>query len=403
MALTALLAAVVASLVAVAGRQTLWRASYPYLPRRLQAAPYVVRGALSRASTPVPLPTALSAAAAMPQLPTPEAVLPSPTALAALAATPAPILPTPVPPPASALIPAPPHQYQTWNNCGPATIAMALGILERSVPQSDAARVLKPDPDDKNVSPDELAEFARSQGLVAAVRTGGTLEELKRLVAIGVPVVAETWFIPDPGDEMGHYVLVHGYDDGADVLVTADSYEGPGQLQAYDHFDALWRVFNRLYVAVYPTELVPAVSAIWGVAADPQVMHRNAAAAALAEISVAPDAFGWFNLGSSLAAVGDPAAEQAYDEARELGLPWRMLWYQFGPMEAYARAGRWADVRALADANLANAPNLEESLYWLGRSREATGDAVGARSAYESALTANPLYAPPRDALAELR
>jgi hypothetical protein len=79
-----------------------------------------------------------------------------------------------------------------------------------------------------------------------------------------------------------------------------------------------------------------------------------------------------------------------------------MLWYQFGPFEAYAAVGRWEDVRSLANANLVNAPNLEESHYWLGRAAEAAADTPSARASYETALRYNPTYRPAVEALQRL-
>ncbi|HEX2034000.1 MAG TPA: hypothetical protein VHS99_07435, partial [Chloroflexota bacterium] len=66
--------------------------------------------------------------------------------------------------PGPAVAPAPPsfklegfrHQWQTWNNCGPATITMATSHFGRAETQAQAAPVLKPNPNDKNVGPDEL-------------------------------------------------------------------------------------------------------------------------------------------------------------------------------------------------------------------------------------------------------
>lgn len=78
-------------------------------------------------------------------------------------------------------------------------------------------------------------------------------------------------------------------------------------------------------------------------------MHENALATAQAEAAADPkDAFAWFNVGTNLTALGrhDEAAA-AYDQARLAGLPWRMLWYQFGPYRAYYETGRYEDVRAL--------------------------------------------------------
>jgi hypothetical protein len=53
-------------------------------------------------------------------------------------------------------------------------------------------------------------------------------------------------------------------------------------------------------------------------------------------------------------------AAAAYDHARQLGLPWRMTWYQFGWFVAYLRTGRYDDVLALADATIKVTPDIEE-------------------------------------------
>jgi tetratricopeptide (TPR) repeat protein len=113
--------------------------------------------------------------------------------------------------------------------------------------------------------------------------------------------------------------------------------------------------------------------------------------------------FAWFDAGTSLVDLGrhDEAAA-AYDQARTLGLHWRMLWYQFGPYEAYYTVGRYEEVIALADATLATANNLEESYYWRGRARLAMGDASGARADFEAALRYHENWVPAAEALAQL-
>lgn len=407
---------------AVAKGDDLWRAAYPLLPARLQAAPYRLRGWVRGERTPVALPTPAARptqAAGMAGAPPPTAAAPTDVRSAAATAT-APAADTPAagrspasavrattpppgtPPPPATPIPVPPkariagvsHVYQTWNNCGPATVSMALGPVGIAVDQATAARVLKPDPDDKNVGPDELAAFARGRGAGAIVRVDGDLDRLRALVAAGWPVIVETWFVPEPGDEMGHYRLVVGYDRAADTFDAMDSYAGPAVRLAAAALDDHWRVFNRTYVVVYPPDAAARVAAVLGPDADDAAMHARAVARARAEVDARGDAFAWFNLGSSLVGAGAPAAAaDAFDRARALGLPWRMLWYQHGPFEAYAAAGRWDDVAALAEANLANAPNLEESLYWRGRARAAAGDAERAAADWRRALELRPGFA----------
>jgi tetratricopeptide (TPR) repeat protein len=423
-----LLLALGIGLVAFGARDALWRAAYPHLPRQLQAAPYRIGALFSPSTTPVPLPTAAAPLPAPASPPPPDPVEtaaeldPAAGALGTASAgsgrtdepagQPAADRDSPTPPadaagatpvaapalPAAALLPEIAHQYQTWNNCGPATVAMALGVLDLEVGQAEAAQFLKPDPNDKNVSPDELAAFARQRGFEARVLIGGTVDELRGLLAAGVPVIAEVWFVPEPGDEMGHYVLLAGYSDAERTFLARDSYRGPNVHLPYDGFDADWRAFNRTAVVVFAAAQRPAVQAVVGSQMDdPAALARRALAAATQEAEARGDAFAWFNLGSSLTLLGDfQAAADAYDRARAVGLPWRMLWYQFGPFEAYAAVGRWADVEALAGATLANAPNLEESRLWLGRSRRATGDLAGAREQFELALHYNPNFAPAR-------
>ena len=303
------------------------------------------------------------------------------------------------------------HYWQTWNNCGPATLTMNLSYYGLPVTQAEAAKVLKPNKDDKNVSPDQIAAYARSQGLNATVRVNGDSDRLRRLVSAGVPVLVETWLDHDGG--MGHYRLVTGYDDAAGEWTVYDSYvsEGidpkgpyPGIRIPYDQMDSLWHVFNRLYIVVYDETRAAAVQEILGAEQDDAAMWQRALERAQAGAQQTPgDAYTWFNLGSSLAAQGRFAdAATAFDQARVIGLPWRMLWYQFSPFQAYFEAGRIDELIALADATIATVGNIEETYYWKGKGLQARGDMEGARQNYRRAVELNSNYPEAAAALAEL-
>jgi hypothetical protein len=112
------------------------------------------------------------------------------------------------------------HQWQTWNNCGPVTITMNLSYYGRTETQVDAAPVLKPNKDDKNVSPYELAAYARTLGYEAVVRVGGNLDLLKQLLSNDLPVIVETWLNPEDKGGLGHYRLFTGYDDGGGYFIA---------------------------------------------------------------------------------------------------------------------------------------------------------------------------------------
>src|SRR5690606_5933284 len=137
--------------------------------------------------------------------------------------------------------------------------------------------------------------------------------------------------------EMGHYLLLIGYDDATGELIFNDSYEGPARRVKAEEFEPLWKVFNRTFVLSYPPERAPVAEAILGDLLDSRVMYTRALQKAQQELQADQnDRYAWFNLGSSLAGLGEmEKAAQAFDQARSLKLPWRMLWYQFGPFEAY--------------------------------------------------------------------
>lgn len=337
----------------------------------------------------------------------------APSATLAPSATPAPTA-TATPPSAPLYAPAAPaallsgvrHEWQTWNNCGPATLAMNLSYFGSPLTQREIGAMLRPYPDDKNVSPYELVSFAQGQGYRAVELVNGDDDLLRTLVSNGIPVLLETWHEPEPGNGLGHYRLLVGYDDSQRQWTLYDSYDTAGLISAesyagirmeYARLAAWWKIFNRAFVLVYPPEQEPTVAAIltdFGV--TPARMWTDAEVRARAELSLdANDAFAWFNLGSSLTQQGRTAeAAEAFDRARALGLPWRMLWYQFGPFAAYLAEGRIQDVLALTDEIIAVTDSIEEIYTWRARALLAAGDVAGAQTAVERALTLAPTFPP---------
>jgi tetratricopeptide (TPR) repeat protein len=305
------------------------------------------------------------------------------------------------------------HIWQTWNNCGPATLAMYLSHFGQPVKQDTVGAQLRPDPDDKNVSLEEMAAYARSRGLSATVRVNGDADRLRRLIAAGVPVLIETWHQERPNDGMGHYRLLVGYDDGAGQWIAYDSYDARDLVKGqpytgihlpYAETEQLWAVFNRLYLVVYDANAAPAILPILNEDVDEATLWTRALARAQAEVQARPDdPYAWFNLGSDLVALGRyKEAGQAYDRARRIGLPWRMLWYQFGPFHAYYEIGRYDEVIALAEHTIATARQTEEAFYWRGLAQKAKGDTAAARASWQRAIELNPHFTDASTALAAL-
>ena len=303
------------------------------------------------------------------------------------------------------------HHQQTWNNCGPASITMALSYYGWQQDQAVAAAVLKPNREDKNVSPHELATFVEENSNVKAiVRMGGTLDLLKQLVANGFPVVIETGAMFEAYDWIGHYRALVAYDDNYQLFYFFDSFLGVGEgargvTETYDRADRDWQAFNRTFIVVYEPQREGLLRSVM----DSHWSERDAAEVAL---NTAQDdarrepnnAFAWFNMGTSLVALERyQEAATAFDRAQQLGeLPWRMMWYQFGAFEAFFEVGRFDDVLSLAKIIRNSAGEIEETYYWQGRVLEAQGNSAQAASSYRRALAYNGNYREAREALENL-
>lgn len=393
----------------------------PILPTA--AAPVAVEGLLADA---VPPPVVATSAAPPSPTPLPLAGTEAETAThtqlapAATPTTPPQPSPTPWPIPSAARMAGFTHVYQEWNNCGPATMVMALTYFGQAHSQRDTAAVMRPNPEDRNVTPQEMADFVNTQeSLQAVARINGDLDLLKRLLANDIPVIIEIGFDP-PGEYQwlgwyGHYLLPVAYDDAAGQVWVYDSWLGTsevpqtnadpnGRVLTYEELDTYWSQFNRSYIVLHQPEQAALVAELLGQARDDDTMWRDSLARAQAEAARNPDnAFYWFNLGTSYNALGDfEKAAAAFDQARAIGLPWRMLWYQFGPYEAYYQTGRHEDVVLLAETTLQDRPYFEESFYYLGLAEAALGDSQSARENLETAAAFNPNFAPARQALTEL-
>lgn len=305
-------------------------------------------------------------------------------------------------------------EYQGWNNCGPATLTNALTFFGYADNQQRAAQFLKPNGEDKNVTPREMISFVNSQipeiPVYALTRMGGSIDLLKTLLANRFPVIIEEGYDPPPHDLgwMGHYLLLIGYDDAQQHFVTLDSYEGPNHTYSYDHINEYWRHFNRTYIVVYESGREPELLSLLGADADPTQNALRALEVARDEATRNPqDPYAWFNIGTSYVALADTYPQQAYeyaavayDEARKLGLPWRMMWYQFGPLEAYNGVGRYQDTLALTSANRSDGGGhwVEETFYYAGVAREGMGETNAALENYKQAVFLNGNYQEAREA-----
>jgi tetratricopeptide (TPR) repeat protein len=316
-------------------------------------------------------------------------------------ATPTPI---PAPLPIQASIASPPFEQQTPNNCGPATLSMALHIYGWEGNQADIANVIKPILQDRNVNPEELRYYVRTQAgwLNMEYRVGGNIETLKRLIAANYPVMVESVTSLDPNDALGptddlwaaHYLLLTGYDDNVQAFTIQDSYHGADLTIPYAQLETEWKPFNNLYIVMYFPQFEDEMKTLLATDWDPGMNRQLALDVSQSDSAKNPnDAFAWFNLGSNLVYFDRyEEAALAYDKAREIGLPLRMFRYQFGPFLAYFHSNRNEDLLVLTDYARGITEMSEEAWLWYGFGLYRQGDYDGALKAWQKADKVNPNF-----------
>lgn len=308
--------------------------------------------------------------------------------------------PSPTPLPQSVILDPPEYELQDINGCGPATLAMYLRYYGWEGDQNTIDEVIKPYRTDRNVNVEELAYYAWNYAgwLGFIYRVDGSVDLLKTFIANGIPVMIEEGdeldqsYWPDDDRWAGHFLLLTGYDDATGEFIAQDSFRQANRRVSYEKTDERWRPFNRMFMVAYLPHQESTVQAILGADWDLDTNRQHALETAQAEIDQNPeDGLAWFNLGSNLVYFEDyQKAAEAYDQARQLGLPQRMLRYQFGPFHAYFHTQRFEDLLALAEYALRLTPESEEAFLWKGWALYNLGDSDGAVDAFRSSYEANP-------------
>lgn len=382
-------------------------ASLPQIPgledATLATTPFTPEPTATEAATEEPAGDDSGAAAAAVPSATPE---PEPT-----------VTPTAEPLPAQASLEGLNVIKQGFNNCGPANLTIILNFWGNETTQADAAAYLKPNREDRNVSPWQIEEYVNDfTELRALARSGGDMEMIKRFIAAGLPVVIEKGYEPNSTEGWyGHYLTVYGYDDTLQEVYTRDTNSGPfdgsPRVDSYEEFVYWWQQFNYTFYVVYPPEQEALVQAIIpGQLLEARSMWEYTSQLATQEIAADPNnVFALFNLGVSQTRLGELTGEAAhyergavaFDQARAIGLPPRTLYYEHRPFMAYWKIGRLGDVLELADAMLATTGGrFVEEIYWFqGHALAAQGNLVGARDAYMNALEVNSNFHPAQQSL----
>ncbi len=278
--------------------------------------------------------------------------------------------PSPAPLPQQKTLPGGTQVFQTFNNCGPAALSMALSHYGITVSQQQLGQQLRPyqhprgDNDDKSVTLDEVAAKAREYGLLAYHRPAGDMELVKRFIALDIPVLTRTWL--HAGEDIGHFRLIKGYDDDSLQLIQDDSLQGANLRYNYADFLDLWRAFNYEFVVLVPPEKQAEAESILGELLDERQAWQKSLGLAEAALQENPDdLYAGFNKSVALYHLNDYTGSTQAFATIESRLPSRMLWYQLEPVLSYLKLGDTQKVLEIADKILANQNRAYSELYFL--------------------------------------
>jgi len=272
---------------------------------------------------------------------------------------------------------------------------MALSYYGITKSQYELGQDLRPyqnpqgDNDDKSTTLDELAREATEFGLLPFHRPNGTVELVKRFVLYDMPVITLTRLTAE--DDIGHFRVVKGYDDATGKLLQDDSYQGHNLWYSYAQFESLWETFNYEYLVLVPEDKRAVAEAIIGEDTDLVTAWHKAADGARRRLTTQPaSVYDRFNLAVALYYTGDFAGSVAAFEAVEAELPFRTLWYQIEPIEAYYELGDYDRVFELTDEILANHNRAFSELYILrGKIYQKQGNTAAAKREFEAAVLYN--------------
>lgn len=287
------------------------------------------------------------------------------------------------------------HIFQSFNNCGPAALSMALRFYGISITQQELGQALRPfqipggDNDDKSVTLEEVAEKSKEYGFTPYLRPMGNDGLVKQFIANDIPVITRTWLKAD--DDIGHYRIIKGYDDTRGVFIQDDSLQGKDLEYTYGDYDEIWKKFNYEYLVIIPNEKKEIAERIIREDVNEETAWEKAAENSKKELAINPeDVDARFNLSVAYYKLGEYQKSVEEYEKVENRLSFRTLWYQIEPILSYFELGNDEKVLQISERILNNQNRAYSELYILrGKIYQKQGNTQAARSEFQKAVQYN--------------
>jgi hypothetical protein len=218
----------------------------------------------SRAAPAADLATSVSA----------EVTIPAPVVVEAIP-DPAPA-PQPKAAPAAAAFNEMKHVWQSLNNCGPASVVMALSTFGVDVSQEFARVPLRGTNVASGMGPQRVDGWVKENfGLRSVWRNNGTNDLIRRLVANGFAPMVTQWMQDPRISRISHWRVVRGYDDAKGTFYVNDPMLGNYVPLSYNWFHDNWQTFSYRYMVIFDPKDEALLKTIIGDDWDNAKMRKN--------------------------------------------------------------------------------------------------------------------------------
>jgi hypothetical protein len=144
------------------------------------------------------------------------------------------------------------HVWQSLNNCGPASVVMALSTFGIAADQEVARLALRGPDIRRGMGPAPVDPWVTElYGLRSVSRLNGTIDLVKGLVAQGFAPMVTQWMQDPSISRIAHWRTVRGYDDAAKTFYVNDPMLGANVALSYDWFNANWQPFSYRWMVLY--------------------------------------------------------------------------------------------------------------------------------------------------------
>lgn len=240
------------------------------------------------------------------------------------------------------------HVWQSLNNCGPASVVMALSTLGVDVSQEFARVPLRGTNVASGMGPQRVDGWVKENfGLRSVWRNNGTNDLMRRLVANGFAPMVTQWMQDPTISRIAHWRVVRGYDDAKAVFYVNDPMLGNFVPLTYSWFAKNWQSFSYRYMVIYDPKDEALLKTIVGDDWDNAKMRKNFYERTKADAHEQQTSFAWLAYGE--AAYGYGLFREAVD-AFEKGIALGSVQGVFTLRSSYPQALRALGRQQEADA-----------------------------------------------------